>query len=457
MRIAPASIPRIGQATLDGRVLLFAIAAAMASALLFGMVPALERPDSEALSGGRSVISFRGMLRHGLIAAQIAASLVLLTGAVMLVRSLWNIESVPLGVNPDHTIAAHFVLSREYARQGRVLPFFEELERRLVRMPGAQAVAISSSIPLVGGGHATPFYRLEVEGRPRLEPGAGGTVGWRYITPGYFAALGIPILHGRTFTERERQSDDAIVLSSQLARRLFPNVDPLGKRLRRDPKGPWLTVAGVAADVKDKGLQSAATEYFLVRKHVPDAVFGTGESWLAAFALVRTPLDTHAAAEWLRTNVAGIDPSLPVTIQTLAERLSGLTERPRFNAMLLGGFAFVAMLLAAIGIYGVTAFLVSQRTREVGVRMALGATPGNVSRLFVWHAARWTMAGTALGLIGSLFATRLLSGLLFGVPEHDPVTLLMAPAVLLLAAFTAAWLPARRAARVDPVETLRDE
>ena len=320
VRIAPASIPRIGQATLDGRVLLFAIAAAMASALLFGMVPALERPDSEALSGGRSVISFRGMLRHGLIAAQIAASLVLLTGAVMLVRSLWNIESVPLGVNPDHTIAAHFVLSREHARQGRVLPFFEELERRLVRMPGAQAVAISNSIPLVGGGHATPFYRLEVEGRPRLQPGAGGTVGWRYITPGYFAALGIPILHGRTFTERERQSDDAIVLSSQLARRLFPNANPLGKRLRRDPKGPWLTVAGVAADVKDKGLQSAATEYFLVRKHVPDAVFGTGESWLAAFALVRTPLDTRAAAEWLRTNVAGIDPSLPVTIQTLAER-----------------------------------------------------------------------------------------------------------------------------------------
>ena len=455
--IAPSSIPRIEQASLDGRVLLFAIAAAFVSALLFGTAHAFERPDPAALAGGRSVVSFRGVLRHCLIAGQVAASLVLLTGAGLLLRSLWKIESLPLGIHTDHVVTARFTLSHARVRQQRVLPFYEDLEARLQRIPGSQASAIASTIPMVGGTGATPFYQLEVEGRSRLEPGTGGVVAWRYITPGYFAALGIPILRGRTFDEAERQSANAIVLSNRLARLLFPHEDPLGKRLRRDPKGPWLTVVGIAGDVKERSLQRDTTEYFLVRKHTPDAVFGNGAGSLSATAIVRTPLDPGAAAKLLRAAVAAVDPTLPVTIETLQQRLSGLTARPRFNALLLAGFASVALLLAAVGIYGVTSFLVSQRTREVGVRMALGATPAAVSRLFVLHAARWTLAGAVAGVAGSYFTTRLLAGLLFGVPQHDAATLVAAPALLLTAAMCAAWLPARRAARVDPVETLRQE
>lgn len=319
------------------------------------------------------------------------------------------------------------MLSRTSVREKRVLPFYEELEARLERIPGTQAVAIASTIPMVGGIAATPFYQLEAEGRPRLEPGTGGVVGWRYVTPGYSAALGIRLLRGRSFNEAERESANAIVLSNNLARRLFPNEDPLGQRIRRDPKGPWLTVIGVAGDVKDRSLQRDTTEYFLVRKHVPDAVSGNGAGALSATAIVRTPFDAGAASRQVRAAVAAADPGLPVTIETLDQRLSGLTARPRFNALLLAGFASVALLLAAVGIYGVTAFLVSQRTREVGLRMALGATPGAVSRLFVWHAARWTLAGALAGVAGSYFATRLLSGLLFGVPRHDAATLAAAP------------------------------
>ena len=463
---APGAIPRLNQATLDGRVLLFAVALAIASGALFGLAPALESPAAETLCAGRAVAATHGWRRHFLLAAQMAASLVLLTGAGLLLRSLWNLEKVPLGVEAGHALAARFVLSKAYGQDARLLAFFEGLEARLRRLPGSAVYGIGDSIPPSGGTRAMPYFALNVEDRPALPQGAGGYVAWRYITPGYFAALGIPVLRGRAFTEQERNSPELpMILSETLARRLFPGYprgrDPIGAHVLRTASGAWHTVVGVAGDVPNLGLERQPDpEFYLLRKHLPDDTFrnqAPGDGWRAATVVVRSPLQAQAMADLLRADLAGLDPTLPVTIESMRERFDRLTQTPRFNAVLLSGFAGAGLLLAAIGIYGVVAFWVGQRTREIGVRMALGATPSTIVKLFLFHAARWTAAGLCLGLAGSLAATRLLRGLLFDVPERDVGSVAAATAILSAAALAAAWLPSWRAARIDPISTLREE
>jgi len=455
--VAPSGILRLDQASLDGRVLLFAIALALASGVLFGLAPAFDTPGAGSMAAGRTVVSTRGLLRHVLIAAQIAASLVLLTGAGLLLRSLWNLEKVPLGMDTQRTIAAQFVIGVG----SNELEFFERLESRLRELPGHPTFAISNNIPPYGGSRARPFFVLDVEGRPPYPEGAGGMVGWRYITPGYFAAMGIPIVRGRAFTEEERNAKEMpIVLSRELARRLFPEGDALGRHML-SIDGAWHTVVGIAGDVINNGLDHHPDpEYYELRKHFADATYNNrapSGGWRGGTVIVRSPLSPQTMAKTIRSVIGDLDPSAPVTVQTLEERASHLTVTPRFDALLLGGFAGIGLLLAAIGIYGVIAFLVGQRTREVGVRMALGATPTAVTRMFLRHAAGWTLAGIVAGLAGSLAVTRLSASLLFHVDARDPWSLAAAPAVLLAVALAAAWLPARRAARIDPVRTLREE
>jgi predicted permease len=454
---APQGILRLDQASLDGRVLLFAVALSLASGVLFGFAPAIDTPAAGNMAAGRTVVSGRGLLRHVLIAGQIAASLVLLTGASLLLRSLWNLEKVPLGMDADQTVTAHFVIGKGVPP----LAFYERLESRLRALPGNPKFAIVDNIPPYGGSRSRPFFVLDVEGRPPYPEGSGGMVGWRYITPGYFAAMGIPILSGRAFTEGERSAKEMpIILSRELARRLFPDSDPLGKHML-SIDGVWHTVVGVAGDVINNGLDHQPDpEYYELRKHFADATYANRSpqgGWRGATAIVRSPLSPESMAQTLRRTIAELDPSVPVTVQTLAERAGNLMIAPRFNALLLGSFAGMGLLLAAIGIYGVIAFLVGQRTREVGVRMALGATPNAVTGMFLRHAASWTVAGIVAGLAGSLAITRLLASLLFRVNARDPWSLAAAPAVLLAVAMAAAWLPSRRAAHIDPVRTLREE
>ena len=458
--IAPGGIPRLEQATLDARVLLFALVACLLAGVLFGLAPAFESPRVEALVGGRAIGSTRGIFRQMLVAAQIAVSLVLLTGASLLLRSLWKFESVPLGVEVDNVLTAHFVLGRSYARDARQLGFFEELEARLNRLPGVTAAAVSDSIPPSGGILGRPLSEIGVEGRPPLPERAGGMVAWRYVTPGYFAALGIPILRGRPFGEEDRQpAEYAVILSETLARRLFPFDDPMGRRVLKTARGQWFTVVGIAGDVKNAGpARAAEPEYYVVRKHAPDETFeNEGDGWRSANAVIRSSMNARAMAVRMRAEFSAMDATLPVEVETMRQRLGELAERPRFNAMLLMLFAVMGMLLAAIGLYGVLGFLVTLRTQEIGVRMALGATPGNITTLLLGQAAVWVLAGAGLGLTGSLFAMRLLRALLFEVPERDPWTLTAAPVLLLLVALIAAWMPSRRAARVDPMQALRQE
>ena len=454
--IAPHGIMRLDQAALDGRVLAFTVAVSGLAGVVFGLAPALERPQAEFLSGGRSIASFRGWLRHVLIAGQIAASLILLTGASLLLGTLWRMENVPLGIDPEHVVHARFVLSKSY-RQARVMAFYQGLEERLNRL--GWVAAISNSVPPIGGTGATPFSALAVEGRPRVAEGAGGGVAWRYVTPGYFAVLGIPILRGRTFDEPDRDSSGSgIVINQTLARRLFPDEDPIGRHIFPSEKGEWHSVVGVVGDVRGRGLgQPPEPEYYLVRKHVPDEIFGDGSGVRSASVLVRSALEPGLVAARIRAEIAALDPTLPVEVETLRERVRSLTDGPRFNAMLLAAFAGTALVLAAIGIYGVISFLVNQRTREVGIRMALGAGPGSVSMLFLRHAAKWTATGVCVGVAGAMAGGRLMGPLLFDSAGYDWRSLAAAAILLSAVALAAAGLPARRAARVDPVETLRGE
>jgi len=454
--IAPGGISRLEEATLDLRVLLFAIAVSLVSGLLFGIVPALQSPDPESLAGWRMAGVGHGVLRHSLVAAQIAFSLVLLSGAGLLFRTLWNIQTVPLGMRTESVLSASVTLGlQRYRQPEQQLGFFEELESRMRRLPGIGSFALTDSVPLMpGGSRFHVFAGLEVRGRPHVVESTGGNVTWRIVTPDYFATLGIPILRGRSFREEDRDpNQNTIIISDSLARRLFPSDDPIGKEMRRNQQLPWDTVIGVVGNARNNPALSDNDdpEYYVVRKH------GTATASRKASVIVGTFMNPQVIADAIRSEVAAIDPTLPVVIETMTQRVNKLADRPRFNAVLLGLFAAIGVSLAAIGLYGVSSFLVAQRTQEIGVRMALGATSNNILRLVFAHAMRWTAAGILIGLLGSLAATRWLRSLLYQVPARDPWTLAITVAVLLAVALLAAWFPSRRALSVDPLIALKQE
>jgi putative ABC transport system permease protein len=305
-------------------------------------------------------------------------------------------------------------------------------------------------MPPAGGMHGRPYSNMHIAGHPLLSQN-GGMVGFRYVTPGYFQTMGVPILSGRAFEEEERGSGETpLIFSATLAHRMFGSENPVGQQIELSMDGHWSTVVGVAADVKNDGLAvSAAPEYYRLRMRNADQLGHDG------VALFRTSLDPETLTRWVHHEFSALDPALPVRVQTMHERVNVLSDRPRFLAILVGLFATFGLLLAAIGLYGVMSFLVVQQTKEIGVRMAMGATPRDIALLVQKRAGSWTGAGIVLGIVGSLGFTWLVRGLLFGVSPHDPLSLAAAIGVLGLSAILAAWLPSRRAARVDPAVSLR--
>ena len=460
--IAPAALPRLEEATLDARALLFTLGAALASGLVFGIAPALRRSGSLA-AGTRSTVRSRGGLRSALVTLEIAFSMVLLTGAGLLLRSLWNLERVPLGMQTDRVVTARFVLGKQgYGGNERQLAFFNELERRVAAAPGVAAMAITDSLPPSGGMRGRPFSTIDVEGRPPLPEGTGGMVSWRYVTPGYFATLGIPIVRGRPFTEQDRDpAAFPVILSESLARRLFPREDPIGKRILKGPQGQWTVVTGVARDVTNLGAtRESWPEFYILRKHSADYHFQQQEpptGWRAAVVIARTAVDPRLAVSSIRSILGSLDPTLPVEMETMHQRLQEIDQRPRFYAILLAVFAAMGVVIASVGLFGVMSFLVAQRTQEIGVRMALGATPAGIVRMTLASAARWTLAGVVIGAGGSLAAARLLRSLLFQVGPGDPAAIGAAMVLLCAVTLAAAAAPARRASRLDPGRTLHHE
>jgi len=460
--MAPGALPHLEEASIDGRVLAFTALASIGAGILFGMAPALRFPSGTLAGGWRSIGPARGGLRSVLVAAQIAASLVLLTGAGLTLRSLWKLASVPLGMEAEHVVTAHFVLGRQlYQRDVDQLAFFNRLEQRLQALPGTQATAITDSLPPIGGTRGRPFSTIAVEGVPPRPEGTGGMVSWRYVTPGYFAALGIPILRGRGFTEADRDADArSVILDESLARRLFPGRDPVGGHILED-HGVWYTVVGVSRVVRNRGLSADADpEYYVLRKPVIDDNFRRAEpptGWRETTVVVRTSLSPALVVRELRQALASLDRTLPVETETMQERLVQVTARPRFYAWLLGLFAAIALALAAFGLFGVMSFLVARRIREFGVRVALGATPAAIMRAALGNAARWVGAGILCGIAGSLAVARSLRSILYRADAVDPAVLAAGVALLAAVALVAAIIPARRAARLQPLEALREE
>jgi predicted permease len=454
--IAPEGIVRLERASLDPRVLGFGLLVTLTCGVLFGIAPALSKPDPEFLVG-RSVTPVRGFFWNVLVAAQIAGSLVLLAGAGMLLRSLWNLGNVAIGLESEHVVTARVALAEHrYSDTAKQLAFFQELESRIGRLPGAGVVALSDTLPPSGGMQATFFASIEVPGRPRPAQGTGGMVGWRLVTPSYFEALGIPIVRGRGFTEADRHpAEHPVILSQALAARLFPSEDPCGKMMRfasLDRQGPWRTVVGVAGNVRNNGLiEPGDPEFYIPWKNDMETYVGRG------YVIFRSSLSADSIVSWTRSQIAEIDQTVPVEFLTMNARVQKLEARPRFNAVLLSTFALMGVLLAGLGIYGVVSFFVSQRTQEIGLRMALGATSSRISRMVLKSVAIWTASGAAVGMAGAWFGAKLMESLLFEVRAHDPVLLAMAFTILVVVALLAAWIPARKAARVDPMVALRYE
>ncbi len=455
--IAPQGIVGLQQASLDLRVLGFCLVVSLSSGILFGVAPTFAEPAPELLAGKTMRTTARGILRHTLVAGQVAGSVILLTGAGLLLRSLWKIQSVPMGLDPQHLVTAKMSLAEyRYPERAQQMAFYRGLETRLNRIPGVGSVAVSNSLPPSGRSQATFFASMEVLGQPRAAEGTGGMVGWRMVTPNYFQVLGIRIVRGRTFTEEDRSpTENPVILSEALAAKMFPNLNALGQTLRfgaADEKGPWRTIVGIAVNVKNNGPTTAADpEFYIPWKADSEADLSQG------YVTFRTSLRPATVVEWARSEIAGLDPTMPVEFATMDARVGKLTERPRFDAVLLSLFAVIGVVMAALGIYGVVSFFVSERTREIGVRMVLGATPVGISKMVLVNVARWALAGAALGVLGSWLCTRMLQSLLFEVRAHDPTLLGAAPVILLTMAFLAAWIPARKAARIDPMVALRYE
>ena len=449
--IAPAGIPRLDQATLDLRVVGFSFAAALLAGLVVGLFPALRALRPESLGGRKATAP----VRQTLVALQLACSIILLAGAGLLAQTLFRLQAVRLGFAPAGLMTASLQLDpTRYTNLEPCLQFYGALEQALRAIPGLNAVTVSDSLPPAGSALAMIYSNIGVEGRPPIPEGTGGMVTHRNVSAGYFAALGIPIVRGRAFEENDPQAADSIILSESLAARMFPGEDPLQKRIR--PGGQqWKTVIGIAADVRNAGLRSAPDPESYTTLAARQFPLRSAQVTLRLPSM--QPEAAIRARQVVAEEVARLDPNVPVALEPVERRVERLTAPARFQAALLSLFAAAGLLLAAVGLYGLLSLLVASRTREIGVRMAIGARSADIAGMVIWQAARWTGAGVLLGLLGTWGAALWLESLLYGVQARDAQTLGVVAVLLVCVALLSAWLPARRAARVDPSVALRAE
>lgn len=453
--LAPTGVPFLAKAYLDLRIAVFTGLLSLACGAAFGLLPALERPRAVALGTGAAKSRRHALLRQSMVVGQIAVSLVLLSAAASLLRSFRNIEGQNLGMQTGGVITARIALpSFRYNTGQKQMDFYLRLEQSIRRLPGIRAVAFSDSVPPGGWQGGFRYSDLSVEGRQHPAPGTGGIVVGRKVTPDYFPALNIPILRGRAFSDKDRTGTRSlVVLSKSLAARLFPDEDPVGKRMGRAHDGTSPTVIGVADNVKNGGLtEQDAPEMYTLRRNIAEDWSGRTPT-----IIIDSVLPAKAVGPWVRTQIAEIDPTVPVEIEQLTSTVNKLADRPRFEAALLSFFGFCGFIIALIGLYGVISFIAAQRTREIGVRMALGATRANILGLIASEGVRLILIGSAIGSVAAFAAAQLLKSLLFNVDAHDPVGFVSVVLALASAALAATLLPARRAMKVEPVTALRHE
>jgi putative ABC transport system permease protein len=454
--LGPASIPRLGEVGVDWRVLTFTIAIAVLTSVAFGLVPALAATGHTVAryvsTAGRGTVGAGGTrLRKTLVACEMALAVVLLIGAGLLIRSYQRISELNPGFSPDHVLTFTVALpEQKYKTSAEAGRFMRDLVARVGGHPGVVDAAGVFGLPLDFTFSASSSFTRAGEADSADSPNAA----MRVVTPEYFSTMKIPLKRGRAFDARDDESSPEVVaINEEAARRYWPGVDPLGQQLHlgvrlAEARSGLKTIVAVVGDVRGRSLDATATP----EVYVPYAQHQVDSLTIA----VRTAGDPMAFVPVARADLASLDRDLPLAgVRTMDEVIGRSIAERRFTMLLLASFASVAVLLAAIGVYGVLAYLVSQRTQEIGVRLAIGATPADVVRLFVREGAGLTLIGVAAGLAGAVAVTRALSTLLFGVTTTDPITFAAVAGTLGIVALLASYVPARRAAKVDPMAALR--
>ncbi len=456
----PLKIPRVEDIAIDARVLAFTVGLAVITAILFGSIPAIQssRADLQPVlkEGGRDSRGGTGWLRRVLVVGEMAASVVLVAAAVLLARSFARLLDVDAGFNPAHVLTLRTSLpNQNYGEPSAMVRAYSEIGRRLRESPGVQSAGAVTGLPLAS---TRGDWGIVIEGRP-TDNQRSIAADWQVVTPGYFEAIGTALRAGRTFTDADAANTlPVIIVNETMARKFWPGISAIGRRLTMGGNGIWITVVGVVADIHHRGLD------LLPRPEMyrPHAQFRYGGANAPAVSTmtwaVRTSGDPRAAIGYARAAIGAVDPGLGVSdVATMEQVLADSTSDRRLNMLLfslLGGLAFT---LATVGIYGVVAYSVTQRTHEIGVRMAIGAKPADVVRMVLSEGGRLAAAGVAVGSLGAVAGARLIRGLLFDVSATDPLTFAGVAIALLGVALLASYIPARRATRVDPVTALRGE
>ncbi|HWT02783.1 MAG TPA: ABC transporter permease [Pyrinomonadaceae bacterium] len=457
----PQSISQVKAVGVDGKVLVFTLLVSLLTGLIFGLAPATQASNfnlNETLKeGGRdSAAGSRGnRIRGLLVVAEVAVSLLLLIGAGLLINSFLRLRSVDPGFRTDNLLTMEVVLPEtKYSEHAQRAAFYTDLLRRVEALPGVKSAAVTTNLPLYPQGNSISF---SIEGRPDPATGRKPTVVTRVISPQYFSTMGIQFLQGRQLNEQDRADSPAVaVISETMARRFWPDGDPLGKRItpgRADSTDPndWITIVGVAKDVRQFEL-NAEPKPQMYLSYEQAGFFEPND------LVVSTSVEPLSLASAVRKAVWEVDKDQPVSnVRTMEDILSGSIARQRFSMLLLGVFAGLALVLAAVGIYGVISYSVAQRTREIGLRMALGAQRSDVVKMVVGQGLKLVLIGVAFGLAAAFVLTRVMSSLLFGVSATDPVTFLVISLVLICVALLASFIPARNATKVDPMIALRAE
>lgn len=452
----PIQLPFWMNFTVDLRVLGFTIAITLLTGFVFGVAPALQTSrvdlNDTLKEGGRGTVGRGSGSRSVLVVTEIALSLMLLVGAGLMIQSFLRLKRVNVGLDPTNVLATTYHLPTAKYREGEQrAAFFKQLVERVRSLPGVQAASATATLPLAGGGWGRS---LTVEGYPVLPVGQAAMIQHTVVTPGYFRTMGIPLLSGRDFTDSDAKGSQLVtIVDERLARKYWPNESPIGRRVRFGPpedNEPWHTIVGVVGAIRDQRVQEETRESVYM-PHLQIPVNG--------LALVtRTSSDPKELAAAIRREVAQLDSDLAVSkVATMEQVIDESIWQPRLYATLFAVFAGGALLLALIGIYGVMAFLVQTRTHEIGVRMALGATARDVFRLIVGRGMKLTAIGVLIGIASAAALTRLMHSLLFNTSATDPITFILISVLLSVAAFLACYIPARRAAKVDPLVALRYE
>jgi putative ABC transport system permease protein len=463
----PGNIPRLEWIGLEPRVLVFTLGLSFFTALIFGLMPALHAAKTDLQStlkaGGRTASSARGRLGRFLVVSEVALAMLLMVGAGLLIKSFTRLEHVDTGLRTDHVLSMRLSLpASAYQKSQQIVSFYDRVLDQIKSLPGVEAVAVTDALPLSGNDNDT---MMEIENRPFDEKGLAMSSDFRVVTPDYFRVIGAQLRRGRIFSEADREGAPLVALINEsIARNHWPNDDPIGKRIRLLDAPPakattsFMTIVGVVANAKNRGLAAETRQeiYVPLRQHGA-SIAGLGLR-RGTNLTVRTSVEPLSVAGAVKERVWAVDRNVPIAnVQTMEQVVQAGVVQQRFYTIMLGMFAFVALALGAVGIYGVISFSVGQRTKEIGVRMALGARAVDILRLVIRNGLVLTLIGIVFGIGGALALTRVLATLLFEVTTTDPFTFAAVAFVLLSAALLACYVPARRATKVDPLVALRYE